>query len=84
MIKLIDLIKENMKVTPAQVKKLNKRLIDKGYEGFEFQIIGNGQLKIYYTDWRKNPTENDEYIYGLLQSFIHTSKTFDDLYYSIL
>lgn len=84
MIKLIDILKENLKVSPVQVKKLNKRLLDKGYGDFEFGI-GSGALKVYYTDYKKdaNPSKEDQYNFKLLQSFIHTANSFDDIYYSI-
>jgi hypothetical protein len=85
MIKLIDILKENFKASPAQVKKLNKRLLDKGYEDFEFGI-GSGVLKVYYTDYKKaaNPSKEDHYNYNILQSYMHTANSFDDIYYSIL
>jgi len=85
MIKLIDILLESdLKINQSQLKKLNKRLVAKGYNDYQFEFISNNKIGIFYKELISKPTEEQEYKYGLLRSFISTSKTFDDLYYSIL
>jgi hypothetical protein len=75
---------QNFKASPAQVKKLNRRLLEKGYGDFEFGT-GSGALKVYYTDYKKagNPSKEEHYNFMLLQSYVHNANSFDDVYYSI-
>ncbi len=83
MIKLIDILNENkLTITQAQLKKLNKRLVDKGYSDYEFGLVNNTP-KAYYTFWRREPTREEEEQLNFLQALVHQSTNFDDLYYSI-
>lgn len=73
----------NSTISQSQLKKLNKRLIDKGYNNFEFGLVG-GKPKVYYTFWDSQPSKEETYTFNHLQSLVNTNDTFDDLYYSIL
>ena len=83
MVKLLDILNEiNRKITPSQLKKLNVRLKEKGYDFLEFGLV-EGKPKIYYNFWNRKPTNDEEYKYNYIQALIHQSDYFDDLYYSL-